>query len=322
MEAALVEAPDASPAFLVAADWLQARGEPHGELISLMFELEREQSPSRFLALKRRRDELLTAHGEDWLGGAQLEAATWRWGYVARARLQVEHLPAFLGSVAGRLVRELEVHGPLQDLGAALAASPPRLLEGLGLVGNRRGRPVPLAEAVSPLPRLGRLGIFAAEMDLTGLDASSLTDLRLRDLAHPSVTPFLARLDAPRLTHLELSLEAPLEHKTGAVDRAPALTVLRLEDDLADDLAAWAAESPRTSRLTRLALCGPMTSAGLDALLLRSARLHAVSLSLEGGHFGGDLKRLAHRQLPRLDFHRTRTPEPWWVEPGRSRPGR
>jgi uncharacterized protein (TIGR02996 family) len=322
MEAALAATPDAPAAYLVAADWLQARGDPRGELISLMFDLEHEQSPGRFLALKRRREELLALHEDAWVGGAHLDSTIWRWGHVHQARLQVEHLGALLASPAGRLVRELEVHGPLGELAQVLAARPPVLLDGLGLVGTRRDLPVPLAPVLAALPRLTRLGVFEADVDLGGLDATGLVDLRLRDVHHPSVTPFLARLAAPRVTHLELSLEAPLELKTEAASRMQGLSVLRIEDDLADDLAAWAAVAPRTSRLARLAVCGPMTETGLDALLMASARLQGVSLSLEGGSFGGTLKRLAHRQLPRLDFHRSRAPEPWWPSAQPVRAGR
>jgi uncharacterized protein (TIGR02996 family) len=322
MEVALAAAPDEPAGYLVAADWLQAQGDPHGELISLMFDLEHEQSPARFLALKRRREELLALHADAWLRGAHLEASTWRWGFVTQARLQVEHLGALLQSRAGRLVRELEVHGPLEELEPVLEAWRPVLLRGLGLVGNRRAVPVRLAPALARLPRLTRLGVFGADVDLTGLETAGLVDLRLRDVQHPSVTAFLARLAAPGLSQLELSLDAPLEFKTEVAGRLPAVRVLRLEDDLADDLAAWAAQAPRASRLTRLALSGPMTDRGLDALLKASARLQGVAVSLEGGHFGGSAKRLAHRQLPRLDFHRARTPEPWWPEAGRPRAAR
>jgi uncharacterized protein (TIGR02996 family) len=321
LEAALAAAPDAPAGYLVAADWLQAQGDPHGELISLMFDLEHEQNPVRFLALKARREALLALHGERWLGGAHLEVVTWRWGFVVHARLQMEHLEPLLASRAGQLVRELEVHGPLEELEAAFSRHHPALLRGLALVGSRRAPPFRLASVVAQLPALSRLGLFAADVDLTGLDPTGLSDLRLRDVNHPSVAPLLARLMAPGLTHLELSLDAPLELKTETADRQPALRVLRLEDDLTDDLACWAAAAPRSSRLARLALTGPMTDRGLDALLKEAARLQGVALSVEGGAFAATSKRLAHRQLPRLDFRRTRAPEAWWAEPGRPRPG-
>jgi len=60
-----------------------------------------------------------------------------------------------------------------------------------------------------------------------------------------------------------------------------------------------------------------MTDRGLDALLLEAARLHRLSISIEGGHFSTPLRRLAHRQLPKLAFHKTRAPASWW----KGRPG-
>lgn len=317
LAAAVVAAPDEPAPYLVAADFLQSRGDPLGELIALMWGLEHEQSPARFIVKKRRKDELLHHHGEEWTGGAHLEESVWRWGFVSQARLQVEHLETFLRSRAGTFVRELEIHGPLEELPGILARVEAPALARLALVGGRRAPPLRVAEVLAPLPRLSRLAVHVPDADLTGLQVPRLRDLRLLDVQHPSLTPFLAGLDAPELVHLELLVDAPLGLKTSAVARLPALRELHLEDDLADELAQWAATAAVVPRLETLHLCGPMTDRGLDALLLEAARLHRLSISIEGGHFSTPLRRLAHRQLPKLAFHKIRAPASWW----KGRPG-
>jgi uncharacterized protein (TIGR02996 family) len=315
LEAALLAAPDDPSPWLVASDWLMSRGDPLGELISLSRALEHESNPAQFMLRKRRRDELLRLHGEAWTKGAALDEAVWRWGFVTHARLQVEHLDAFLSSRVGRYVRELEVQGPLESLAASLQRQPLPMLTGLALRGRGRAPVVSLVSLTGPLPRLRRLALFGVEVDFTHFTLGELTDLRLRDARHPSSTPFLAGLTSEKLTHLELLLDAPLELKTAVVTRTPALSALHLEDDLADELALWAAEAPIMKQLDLLGLSGPMTDAGLDALLIGSARLHRLSIVLEGGHFSGAAKRLAYRQLPKISFHKARAPLDWWALP-------
>lgn len=317
MAAAVVAAPDDPSPYLVAADWLQSHGDPLGELITVMWGLEHEQSSAQFIVKKRRRDELLHLHAEAWTGGAHLEEAVWRWGFVSQARLQVEHLEALLTSPAGRFVRELEVHGPLEELQSLLGRVEAVALVSLALVGGRRAPPLPVAAVLARAPRVRRLALHVPDADLKGLDVSGLEDLRLVEIQHPSLLPFLASLASPTLAHLELLLEAPLELKTAAAARFPALRELHLEDDLADDLARWAAKAHAIPRLDALHLCGPMTDRGLDALVLESARLHRLAIVLEGGHFSAASRRLAHRQLPKLSFHKTRAQASWW----RGRPG-
>jgi uncharacterized protein (TIGR02996 family) len=313
LEAAIVKAPDDPAGYLVAGDWLQGRGAPQGELAAVMRSLEHERDPGRFVVARKRRDELLRLHAPSLLGGAVLDEVRWRWGFVSHARLEVSQLGALLSSDAGRVVRELEVHGRLDDLSAQLERTTPSALSGLALVGARgRTAAFQLAPALARL-RLERLALVEVAADLTGVVVPGLRALHLRDVRHPSVAPFLAGLDAPQVRALTLQLDTPLEQKTALVGRLPGLVSLALEDDLADELARWAARAAVIKQLESLTLCGPMTDVGLDALLIEAARLSRLrALRLDGGHFGQRLKRLAWRQLPAMVFNARRAPWSFW----------
>ena len=72
--------PDDDTARLVFADWLDERGDPLGEFIRVQIELEpiryRIDNP-RAIELHRREEELLRAHGDDWLGKARKIGTNW-----------------------------------------------------------------------------------------------------------------------------------------------------------------------------------------------------------------------------------------------------
>jgi uncharacterized protein (TIGR02996 family) len=72
--------PDDDTARLAFADWLDERGDPLGEFVRVQMELEpvryRIDNP-RAVELHRREDELLRAHGDDWLGKAKNIGTDW-----------------------------------------------------------------------------------------------------------------------------------------------------------------------------------------------------------------------------------------------------
>jgi uncharacterized protein (TIGR02996 family) len=89
LEARLVANPDDTDGFRVYADWLQAEGDPRGELVAVQVELAQRADAS----LAAREQELLAAHGAEWLGGlAGVDpkkdlAVTWRNGFVRAVRI-------------------------------------------------------------------------------------------------------------------------------------------------------------------------------------------------------------------------------------------
>jgi uncharacterized protein (TIGR02996 family) len=70
--AAIRAAPDDDTPRLVFADWLDERGDPLGEFVRVQVELERirdELDDPRAQALRRREEELLERHADEWNGG-------------------------------------------------------------------------------------------------------------------------------------------------------------------------------------------------------------------------------------------------------------
>jgi len=87
LEAAIVADPEDASAYLVYADWLQARGDPRGELVVVQHALETAQGPA-WAKLRIRERELLTEHGEHLLGPVAAPRYwrhfDWRRGFVDR----------------------------------------------------------------------------------------------------------------------------------------------------------------------------------------------------------------------------------------------
>jgi uncharacterized protein (TIGR02996 family) len=162
-ELELQRAIDADPydasAYSVYADWLQAQGDPRGELIGLQVAAEARGDA----ALARAAAALLERHAEAWLGplaphtrtydGHDREAFTWRFGFIHAARLSHRHraAPGFHGSLAevlaqllrhpsGRFLTELAIgfnndpnEGSLDELIDVIIAEPPPALRKLHL---------------------------------------------------------------------------------------------------------------------------------------------------------------------------------------------
>lgn len=310
---AIVARPDEQAAYVVAADWLSAQGNAWGELISTQVRLSGETDPARFLTLRRRAEELLRQHGERWLGAPGLEAV-WRWGFVERLTLpHLDLLSRVRTAEAGALARELVLPGSPLQLAAALTSlsqHPLRRLEALTLSGTGR-----ISTALPPLRRLACVGVA---LDWAALPAA-LEELRVSDVRDGSLAGWLSATTSTCLTRLELlDLELPHAAIHQIVERQDQLRTLHLEDDLPDALARWLAESPALARLEHLALGGPATDDGLEAIVTHFARFSRLErLVLYGGRFGATLRRHAYRALPRIVFAQRRPAADWTQPRGR-----
>ncbi|MBN9120581.1 MAG: TIGR02996 domain-containing protein [Planctomycetes bacterium] len=127
--------PDDDTARLVFADWLDEHNDPLGEFIRVQIELEPIRyrvDNSRALELHRREEELLRAHGDDWIGKAKKIGADWpeygpqfRRGLPNHANLSLDALLKHGRTLfsACPTLRELTVFG-IATRGAELAACP------------------------------------------------------------------------------------------------------------------------------------------------------------------------------------------------------
>ena len=309
--ATLKERPDELAGFLVAADWLTSRGDPWGELISAQCRLEGATDPGVYVTFQKQAAALLRAHRKRWLGADV--SARWRRGFIERIDLDdLASWPAVLASELGGLAREYALRGTPRALEQALAeliaAAPPRL-EGLTLSGK--------GSLSAPLPLMRKLEVHRLALDWT-LAPPPLHELFIADAPSPSLVPWLQHAPGSfeRLELLELDL--PAATLQPLVDRQQGLRTLHLEDDLPDDVARWLANSPVLATLDHLALGGPMTDDGLDAVLTHFARFSRLqTLVLYGGRFGPTRRKWAYKQLAQISFE-PRRPAPDWTK-GRSR---
>jgi uncharacterized protein (TIGR02996 family) len=210
--------PDKPDPYLVYADWLQAQGDPRGELIVLQHGALAAKTPLERARLDAAAAELLQRHEEQLLGPelhAQRDLLELRWqlGFIQGAgvgnplpedwkRPVLTALEALLRSPAARLLRELRLGwlAPpgerwLVEYGPALALlrrEPPRSLEELELgahinaglassasLGNLRKLP-------TALPRLRRLRMTGGAPRLDAADLQELEQLQLQVRMSPA----------------------------------------------------------------------------------------------------------------------------------------
>src|SRR5687768_8288176 len=112
LEARILADPDDADAYLVYADWLQARGDPRGELITVQQRLA--ASPGDRSLLARERELVGELMPMEKGSGVELE---WRLGFVHTLRVRRAHsgglgdLRALFGHRCLRFLRALEVIG-------------------------------------------------------------------------------------------------------------------------------------------------------------------------------------------------------------------
>ena len=302
----LEEDPENEETLLVYADWLQARGEPRGELIVLQHR--REQCPDD-PALAMAEAALLREHRAALVGGMdrfpeamQLE---WRLGFIRAARIMrpepeppaapppyppepppaFELLRALLRHPAASLLGQLEV-GSFDDLDLQTAVSvlvevgPRRTLCRLTLADL--GEPDPwepttlgdLRELWPLYPRLRHLYLRAGQLELGPIHLPELRSLELHtsELTRSSARS-LARASWPELERLGLHLDdcqATLEDLSPILgDGTPQLHELTLTRcGFADAFFQALVASPLAARLSWLDLSGGSFSDGAAALLL------------------------------------------------------
>jgi uncharacterized protein (TIGR02996 family) len=311
LEQAILADPEDERAYLVYADWLQAQGDPRGELAARM-------------AAGDDGAELIAAHRAAWLGSFgdfDRRELGWKHGWIHRAAIGSQEkfglgelYSALVACESARFLTELEVwtgdrsktpyHYARTGLFEAVAAhGVPFPLRRLRFVepqaqlwGSALGDAGGLWEHVAGLREL------ELESGSMALGAIVLPSLRRARLVSSSLTGAKVRAIAaarwPRLTSLELAFGADMY---GGADHVLAdlepilrgeglgeLAELGLSDHAeADSLPALLAQSAVLPRLRRLDLSrGVLTDEGGSALLHHArAFAHLESLDLSENAF-------------------------------------
>ncbi len=276
LEQAVFDAPDDDGPRLVYADWLQAQGDPRGELAAVQHALGDARGPG-WAELKCRELELFTEHGRALFGPlmkwpkARLTSLEWRCGFVdalAVAPFNDEAALAFLGDdePSGRFVRVLD--------GARWPTPLPRALEALRTAANE----------VEPVLQHPRLQHLALEGD-AGFERGPLRHQALQTLesATASALHSLPGAALPSLQTLALALsEDAFETAAECLPAVGPLKTLRLHVDALFDVATLSLLGAAQAQVTELALSGPVSFGGAHFPLV-------TALTVQGGDGQGAL---------------------------------
>jgi uncharacterized protein (TIGR02996 family) len=288
LEARLREHPEDLESHLIYGDWLQARGDPRGQLITLQHAVASASSASERRSLAARERELRARHLGQLFGPLRSLADTlvlrWSLGFIDAA---------FVGA-SEKL--DGAVHGPFEVLAMLLRLPIAARMSSLGITSSlvhRHGleRLLCDSEAVACLHELELGDHLGTERRLTPRFSRLWPHLRkLRKLTIHGDQPPLRALHSPTLEHLELHMRGlpdnfPERFVAGRLPELRTLTldfvdadaispgvfadllalpeldgitqlILRLPDRLPYDLAASFAGIPRLSTLAVLDLSG------------------------------------------------------------------
>ncbi|MEO8701046.1 MAG: TIGR02996 domain-containing protein [Kofleriaceae bacterium] len=267
LEAVIRADPSDREAYLVYADWLEARGDVRAALIRQQCATPNATSP------------LLTEHRRYLLGplSACASSVFWRNGFIYSGGFSdaagpiVTNVENLLAHPSARFLIELAITSKyLPAVLAAIAAAAPPSLRMLSLATEAE---TDLALLAPVLPQLGFLSLHGPFTFTTlALPQATAVLLRIRDLPAASVRA-IASLQAPRIARLAVDLTgsaATIDDLAPLFARAdlPALTDLdllgaRCTDDICERLLA----SPLAGQLRTLSLRrGALTTRGADRL--------------------------------------------------------
>ncbi|MEJ7597239.1 MAG: TIGR02996 domain-containing protein [Kofleriaceae bacterium] len=296
----IAAAPESATPYLVYADSLLQRADPHGELIVVQHALESAQGLEAAM-LRRREAALFDAHLEEWLGDL-LQYRDWlivRWtrGFIHGLRVRLRrpgHKPlhhvaairAVLDTPIASLIVDLRI-GPHQD-------------------GVLRTQPLLDELATRWPPALRRLHLS----DSWSLDLEPLAEARLDELVVQASQLTLWRGAAPAIRSLEIQ-QASFDARALASDQ-PVLERLSLACTEPGSLD-WLTPA-RFPRLQRLALTGARDPDTLACELVTHpivGQLAALELTgVLGGWGRGACTALARRTVLRVNPTSVQDPAP------------
>lgn len=249
LEDAIATDPQDPNAYLVYADWLQARGDPLGELIVVQHAMAA-RPRDEHQRLKEREQELLDAHGRTWLASLpdfEPSYLDWQWGFIAGAsfgtHLGAELVAALAEAPAARFIQSLELYVDDRPPRSAAwddpipATDPLKAMAEIGLARSLRRlhfgaftnhsideRVVDLEVVYPSWQTLHELHLDTP----ASLGRMELARLRILGISSYSA-PVLDELAAARLPSLE-RLELWTNGDFGTVERIPIRTFPRLRE--------------------------------------------------------------------------------------------
>jgi uncharacterized protein (TIGR02996 family) len=257
LAARIAEAPDDVQARIVFGDWLEAAGDPRGELVQIQA---RRLSHPDDLQLAHREAVFLRRYNSYLLGPlAEYDSTrpTFRFGFIDELEVDPRAFVEAHAHPSLRFLRKLVVRGSVEDLIALAGQLPPRLTS-LALRGLHERDPVSLHEVLRNADALEEL---ACDGMTAGLDLAVLRAPRLRSLqlTYHAVTGETWRAALPALERLSLGCYLERE-ATSALDvlvrPPPHLTALHLSGNYAAQWIRRLVEAPLLNQLSELDLSG------------------------------------------------------------------
>jgi uncharacterized protein (TIGR02996 family) len=320
LEARILADPDDAEAYLVYGDWLQARGDPRGELIAVQHRLANETSADELRARERE----LVGELMPLDKGSDIEL-DWRLGFVHTLRIRRAHSGG-LGDLRKlfehrclRFLRALEIIGgvrpPVFD---ALRSARFETVGRVAILPDPEGAPGAPLMWLRRLPALRELRLEGHDLPLDHLDHPEVRVLVAR--VQDREVELLRRARLPKLERLELDLRRVDGPEAARVALGFGVRHLALRGAADGDGTVAALVGARLGGLESLDLRGAVLSEDaahtlaaalpgtLRALDLRGTQLGAaVAEALAaGGRFvesgpesaGGEPRRAVHRSPP------------------------
>lgn len=314
LEAAILEQPNDAARYAVYGDWLQAQGDPRGELVSVQAALASTKDTKRFLELKQTEQRLLEGVTAE-LGDVRQVTFGWRYGFVNKVELRLD-VPQVTGAVTSLLkhpalrfvqgVRSLLPGLDQTPVVEALIESPPPLLNRLELI---MGGAKNLATFRATFPRLEHFVIEGLET--MALDAKVLLgwpELRTLELSGLPLTDALAEVlrAAPwkKLRRVVLTPTSTRERATLVDDVAAVLALPELRhiglSAYIDGAVAAVAKRPNLSALQDLELFDFITNERIEPLLARKDSIRQLKLVIHQGELAQDVEKQLRKAVKGL----------------------
>lgn len=300
-EKAILERPNDPAAYAVYGDWLQAQGDPRGELVSVQAALASTRDTKRFMELKQIENRLLAKVTEQLATNGKAVNLSWRFGFVHQLELLDESLSmkTLLQHPALRFVQGVRLAVPVDDqspiLEELIAARPP-LLNRLELY---RGAFHNLRAFQKTFPALEHLIVdrIAAEVfdPSVMLAWTELRTLEVTTITSEALATTLRAAPWKKLRRAFLRVHPTAERTAVIDDLAPVLALPELKHIgvtmSVDGVMRAISARQNLSTLQELTLFDFCTDVRLAPLLQRKEALRGLKLVIHDGEISQETER-------------------------------